>query len=390
MTKKTLLFKIPFIALLSFFSTAYAQITLETFLQEYHWVDNEDWVVYSVSAAFVIVPIMLIVIYIFQRRNQDRQIMEFSNLQFNQKSKEIKLLTFEQTLLRSMTWEVAPKTLFDVFKSILIFESAVDAKIKKTIEKYGESGKTTEEIALVISNLRRKLGYDKIIPERQIQSTRNIDIGQIISITSVSDNTKISNAKTSEVNELYFSADLMELDDSTLTDDAPIKSFIVSFTRAQDAMYTAKLNVKMFDRDKNIISFYHSIALERSQARKYARLTMDIGMKCQCKIIERKDENAVPAAGEILPGTTISDISGGGLAFLSKISLSIDDIAMFSFNMQEQKTTIKGKIVAISTQEGSHDVYYRHRVVFCGVKQSDVERIIKYVYKKQQERLQIG
>jgi hypothetical protein len=316
--------------------------------------------------------------------------MEFSNLQFNQKSKEIKLLTFEQTLLRSMTWEVAPKTLFDVFKSILIFESAVDAKIKKTIEKYGESGKTTEEIALVISNLRRKLGYDKIIPERQIQSTRNIDIGQIISITSVSDNTKISNAKTSEVNELYFSADLMELDDSTLTDDAPIKSFIVSFTRAQDAMYTAKLNVKMFDRDKNIISFYHSIALERSQARKYARLTMDIGMKCQCKIIERKDENAVPAAGEILPGTTISDISGGGLAFLSKISLSIDDIAMFSFNMQEQKTTIKGKIVAISTQEGSHDVYYRHRVVFCGVKQSDVERIIKYVYKKQQERLQIG
>jgi c-di-GMP-binding flagellar brake protein YcgR len=113
-------------------------------------------------------------------------------------------------------------------------------------------------------------------------------------------------------------------------------------------------------------------------------------MPLQCRIIKRTDEKTKPSAGEFLKGATLLDISGGGLAFMSKISLSVDDIALFSFVLQKQKMIVKGKIVAILQQDGKSGIYFKHRVAFYSAKPADTERIVKFIYEKQRERMQLG
>jgi len=362
----------------------------EEVVERLRWTGNSDAVVYSVIAVAVVVVILIIIYTILQEKNKEKQIRDFANFQFAQKAKETNLTVAEQTLLKSITWSVAPKMLADVFGSLVIFEAAVDIEIKKLIETLGDDNPKTESTADTIRRIRRKLGFSELVTERALESTRNIEHGQIISIFSpIADgNSEMNFAKTRVLNnyELYFEADFAELEDF-FSKNGRQSGVIARFTRNQDANYSVHLPIREINRNENIISFYHTTALERHQARKYARFSVDAPV--QCRIIKRASENSELSAGDFLKEATLSDISGGGLSFISKSSLAIDDIAIFTFTLQGQKIMMKGKIVAISVQDGKFDVFYKHRVIFFSPKQSDVERIVKFIYEKQREKIQL-
>jgi hypothetical protein len=49
---------------------------------------------------------------------------------------------------------------------------------------------------------------------------------------------------------------------------------------------------------------------------------------------------------------------------------------------------MKGKIVATSAKDSNNNVYYKHRVMFYNSKPNDTERIVKFIYEKQREKIQ--
>jgi len=381
-----------FIFMLLIYSLAFA--SGDDAVSRFRWVGHSEAVIFSVITITKIAFLAIIITYIMQERIKAREIREFANFQFNKRAKETKLNLAEQTLLKSITWAVAPKMLADVFDSLVIFEAAVDIEIKKLIEKFGDDNPRTQNTADMIYRIRRKLGFDKVIVERALESTRNIEYGQVISLfcpTPAADNANGTDKGKTHVlnsNEMYFDADFSELENS-FSQEERRSGVIARFTRQQDANYSVHLAIRSINSNDNIISFYHTTSLERHQARKYARISVDTDV--QCKIIKRADESAKsPSAGEVLQNTTLNDISGGGLSFMAQQSLSIDDIALFTFTLNGQKFMIKGKIVSISAQEGKYDVFYKHRVVFYNPKQSDIERIVKFIYEKQREKIQLG
>jgi len=378
--------KIP-LAFLTVFSVLHAQLTEEQIIEKIRWAGNPETVAYIISAGIGVAIVLIIAAHLASSSSKQKHIRDYIDRQFIEKSKEAKLNVAEQTMLKNITWVVAPKMLSDVFGSLVIFEEAVDMKIKKTIEMYPDDLKRENDVADIIFIIRKKLGFDKVIPEKPIASTRNIERGTAVSLLTPLGEIPAGSGKVTFVNELFFE---LELDKSgnSMPKNIQKTGAIVKFTRAQDAVYTAHVDVNSANFEKNLISFYHTTSLERSQSRQYLRLSID--MPLQCRIIKRTDEKVKPSAGEFLKGATLLDISGGGLAFMSKISLSVDDIAMFSFVLQKQKMVLKGKIVAILQQEGKSGIYFKHRVVFYGAKPADTERIVKFIYEKQRERMQLG
>jgi len=375
------------IVLFSVFSALYAQLTEEQIIEKIRWVGSSGTSVYLISVGVVAAIILIIVLHHAQNFSKEKHMRDFIDSQFVEKSQEAKLNVAEQTMLKSITWVVAPKMLSDVFNSLVIFEEAVDVKIRKTIEMCPDDPKRVSAAADVISVIRKKLGFSELVPEKPIASTRNIERGTAVSLLTPVGETLIGNGKVTFLNELYFET---ELDESGSSIPKNIKKIgaIVKFTRAQDAVYSAYVDVYSASAETNLISFYHTTSLERSQSRQHLRLSID--MPLQCRIIKRVDAKAKPSVGEYLKGATLLDISGGGLAFTSKVSLSVDDIAMFSFALQKQKMVVKGKIIAILQQEGKNGIYFKHRVVFYGAKIADTERIVKFIYEKQRERMQLG
>jgi len=372
---------------LSVFSVLHAQFTEEQILEKIRWDGSPEIVAYIVGAGAALAIIFIIITHNAQKSSKEKYMRDFIDAQFVEKSKEAKLNVAEQTMLKSITWVVAPKMLSDVFNSLVIFEEAVDMKIRKTIEMCPDDPKRANDAADIIFVIRRKLGFDELVPEKPIASTRNIGRETAVSLLTPLGETPFGSGKVTSVNELCFEVEL-EKSDNPVPKNIQKIGAIVKFTRAQDAVYSAHVDVHSVSPEKNQISFYHTTSLERSQSRQHLRLSID--MPLQCRIIKRTDEKAKPSAGEYLKGAMLLDISGGGLAFTSKISLSVDDIALFSFALQKQKMVVKGKIVAILQQEGKSGIYFKHRVVFYGAKPVDNERIIKFIYEKQRERMQLG
>jgi hypothetical protein len=376
-----------FLLLLILFSSSFAQAGGDSFVERIRYTGSSPEVVRAVMLVVGIVIVIVILVYIFQVKSKERGIREFINLQFAQKSRDAKLSVAEQTLLKSITWAVAPHMFSDVFNSLVIFENAVDVEINRLIKNYGEDSKRIDQTISTIFIIRKKLGFDKVIPEKALESSRNIEFGQVITLFSAFEENFIGKTKLLNNNELYFEADFLELEDFFLQNKNQ-NGVIAKFTRNSDAAYSVLLSIRSINTSENIISFYHTTMLERQQARQYARISIDTPV--QCRIIKRTNEKATPGAGEIMEETSLLDIGGGGLAFNAKDSLTPEDVVMLSFILQTQKFVMKGKIVAISTQEGKHKVYYKHRVVFYNARPNDVERIVKFIYEKQREKIQFG
>ena len=356
-------------------------------VERFRWTGNSDAVVYSVVLIAFFAFVTIIITYIIQEKIRRESIKEYVVFKFDERVKDTHLNIAEQTMLKSITWAVAPKMLADVFGSLVIFETAVDTEMSKLIEKFGADSQRAKDNANMISNIRRKLGFNKLIAEKALESTRNIELGQIISVSVPPEDANCRKMRVLNNNEIYFEAEDLEVEDF-YSQDKIKSSATVKFTRQQDATYCAELDIHSINTGEKTISFFHTITLERHQARKYARIFIDTPV--QCRIIKRTDEKATPAAGEILEDTVLCDISGGGLSFNANVPLGIDDIAIFSTTLQKQKFAMKGKIISVSAQESGHYVFYKHRVVFYNPKQSDIERLVKFIYEKQRERIQLG
>jgi hypothetical protein len=348
----------------------------------FEWSGPDETVITGVLIGLGVLLLTLIATSVVQNYNKKKVIGEFADKQFDQRARNAGLSATEQALLRRMVASVAPDMPVYVFTSLMIFENAVDFEINKVIKIYGDDSPKALTIAEDIFYIRRKLGFQNI-EERALESTRNIEFGQEISLHKPSDGVLVGQTKLIANNELFMEFDISLLEN--FKRDRNDNTLVAKIVRRQDATYVAPLTIRSVNVADGTLSFYHTTTLERQQARQYARIPVDIPI--QCKIISRAGDKAEPAVGEILQDTALVDISGGGLAFTSPVSLSTQDIVLLAFTLQQNKFTMKGKIVAISAQEDKQNVFYKHGVIFFNALENDIERIVKFIYEKQREKM---
>lgn len=136
--------------------------------------------------------------------------------------------------------------------------------------------------------------------------------------------------------------------------------------------------------------------LKKHQRRQFYRL--EINMPIQYKIFNTDDEKYFRVTGKIsdemmqreyVSGTTI-DISGGGSRFVSPDRLADNDKMIVSVNVGTDNGSIEfnaiAKVITSLPVKGRNDIY-ENRIEFVQVKDSDREKLIKFIFWKERSRI---
>lgn len=342
-------------------------------------------VVGLVITGFVLIIGGIAWVAVKQHRQRNAKVREHAERNFNSLARQHGLNDAEISELIRLLKPIIPHQPDAVFNSLAIFEDAVELECKKIRQKWGLNAKA-ENATLTLHTLRNKVGYSNIAYEQPIASTRNLDIGQFIAITTPDTGLPIvEQAVVSEITELTFTVYYPIGDEKRPSNTS--KNPKVSFTRNGDGLYDAQLTlVEAFPSDGKII-FEHTRDISRNQMRKYVRMVVDIPLKC--RVLRRTDRSKLPAAGQFIEDATIVDIGGGGVAFIAQVELDPEDVISLVFAINKRKFAVKGLVIAVSEQEGRKGVRYKHRIAFTDIDKGDVERIVKFIFQRQREQVQM-
>ena len=103
-------------------------------------------------------------------------------------------------------------------------------------------------------------------------------------------------------------------------------------------------------------------------------------------LVRKKDENDEKEEPEYVKCITI-DLSGGGIQFSSTEKFEENDIVEMSIDMDDDKMILKGEILSVVKQEGVGN--YKYGTKFVDMCESVRERVIRYIFKVQREKLNI-
>jgi c-di-GMP-binding flagellar brake protein YcgR len=160
----------------------------------------------------------------------------------------------------------------------------------------------------------------------------------------------------------------------------------LAFVRHGDAAYSVNVRVMGVDNDSGQIRFFHTLDLFRSQKRQYMRLEVSSPMRY--RVLQKADKEDKPTS-QMFAGR-ISDISGGGMSFFSDDPLEAGDIILATVMLPgETLGGVKSRVLAVIPVQGSASVHYRHHVQYIDIDPRQRERIIKFVFEKQRQMLQM-
>jgi c-di-GMP-binding flagellar brake protein YcgR len=271
------------------------------------------------------------------------------------------------------------------FQSITVFEKCVDAEIRK---KVGEraSARDIEAASTAIGGIREKAGFMYVPLEHPLVSTRNIPVGQKCSLfgkdhekAMIQDATVVS--RDEHQFAIQYRVDREELYRIMAGDEVKLV-----FARYSDGVYGIPLRVASSD-GTGLISFHHTMDLRRNQLRQFMR--MPVNLPLQLRLLSTPDnERSDIKPGQRLEAKT-SDISGGGISFLSEQMLRPGDMVSLTFSLPSIRCAgISCRILRISLQEGKTKSYYRHHGEFSNIDQRRRDAIVRYVLEKQRQAAQ--
>jgi len=272
-----------------------------------------------------------------------------------------------------------------IFESLPLYERCLDTYIEHTLRVQTSAGRLEEQDEILL-RLRKKLGYAILAPEQQVVSTRNLSVGQKVSVFvpgQPGQKNDSFNANVTHVGEFWFNVRLQE-DFMGLVSLGGMEKTL-AFLRQGDASYSVTAKVREFMQSGEI-SFFHSTRLSRNQHRQYMRLDISLSVKYQMFIhVDGVDK----PMGEPLSGHT-ADISGGGVCLVAKTPLRVNDEILLSINIPGSAVNgIKSKVLKVIAVDSRGGALYRHLVQFVSIDPQQREKIIKYIFEKHRETLQM-
>ena len=339
----------------------------------------------SVIAAFILffatLLSILILYYISIRRRDKLTEEEVSEKFFIKGCERFKLKPEEIKDLRELAAYVpeASTQAHLIFDTPLLFERCAEAYVTRVIR----SGQPTDDYELALHCLREKLGYGALSPDHMLMSTRNLEVGQKVSVYTHGPDTHPRVCQVVRVGEIYFT--VRAVDDKRGVHVLAGANIKITFLRQGDAAYT--ISVRVRGGGGADVDFFHTIKFSRNQSRRYMRL--EISLPLRYRVVESGDPKAEPTE-ETLQATTL-DISGGGICFMADNQLKPGDIILHSIQIPgDSLGGIRSKVLKIIPIEKSETLtHYKHLLQFVGIELQQREKIIKFIFEKQREVIQM-
>jgi c-di-GMP-binding flagellar brake protein YcgR len=322
----------------------------------------------------------LIIAHFHRKFREKTVVREMTEKAFTGAVETCDLKTDEVNAIRSLVKHdpmVQPQV---IFQSLPFFEKCVHTEM----QRLAASGAAKEDIAdaeLILTAVRRKIGFHYVPVEMPLASTRNIASGQIGSLFSVNGNTTILHrAVVGKNTESYFTVtwDAEHEDPGRLGPGMRVR---FAFARQGDGLYGITVPVVSLGR-QGAIALGHTIDLKRNQMRQYVRVEAE----APCKVRLVKTANADKS--ELAVGASLTarmvDISGGGCCFSADKSLRPGDMVSLTFNLAgDAFAGIAGRLIRVSlVQKEGKEPLYRHHIQYLDLPANRQERIIKYVFEK--------
>jgi hypothetical protein len=284
----------------------------------------------------------------------------------------------EMLLLRSMERHAKtddPNALYD---TLALFEQGVDAEVTRALES-GAPEYEQQELEDILQSLRKKLHYTIVDEGLPIPSSRNLSQGQRLWVLGPR-KTVLGEASVALVREFFFTVKL------SLNDFAQMPSFQspirLAFTRKADGIYGIETPLIGFDRSRGVLKCRHTLKFKRNQLRQDVRVETDLQISIRCLTAKGSPGGKPPDTAPFM--VRMTDISGGGFAFVTERRLEVDDTVMVA--AAAPKLTLGGlraKIVALSQNRGSSRILYHTQ--FSTIDFEKKEAIVRYVFARLRE-----
>jgi hypothetical protein len=320
-----------------------------------------------------------IVVYeMLKVRRQRRRENSAVETRFVENAKRFGLDYQERLLLRSIerhTDAGDPNALFD---TVALFEQAVDAEVSLALASNAGEAESLE-LEELLQSLRKKLHFTILDDGLPIPSTRNMAQGQKLWVLGPRKSI-LGEATVALVREFFFSVKLSPADFAKAPAfQSPI---LLAFTRKADGIYGIEAPLIAFDRGKGILKCRHTMKFKRNQLRQDVRVETDIQIGLRC-ISSTKD-----AGGKVADRTPfmarMTDVSGGGFAFVSERELSNGDQLLVTAALPKLGMSgLRAKIVGATRHNGSQHILFHAQ--FNEIDFEKKETIVRYVFARLRE-----
>lgn len=337
------------------------------------WSGASTEVLVLVGAVVLFVLVLLVVAILAQSHRRKINVREFAEHSFEKESAVARLTPSESILLRSMVEKNTNAKPQDVFVSATLFESAVVRKCQELLAS--ANIEEQEAVSTLLHGIRSKLGYLNL---SVAHSTRNLDCGEHLSLFFPEVDRVFAQCSIVHITELYFTVRLPAVDGLECGEDIG-----VNFTRKGDGYYTAFVEVASIDYSIGEVVFRHSNSLRRRQLRQDVRLVVNLPL--HVRILATQAHGRHGKLGSVIGDTIVVDLSGGGLAFESPVSLSVGDTVLLSFYLKKNGFSIRGRISGVAERKQEEKTIYRHGVTFENIRPAEVDGIVKFVFEQQRE-----
>ena len=163
-----------------------------------------------------------------------------------------------------------------IFQSASLFERCIDAEVSSLLQQ-NVSQDVIEQQEEVLGMIRKKLGYGFLPYEHPLISTRNLEVGQKVTVINRrSKATLIHNARVVQNKEFHFRIQYDPEKEESLG-ILEGQSVMLALARQSDGVYGVQ--VVICGKDQSTVDFRHTLELTRNQLRQYARVDINIPVK---------------------------------------------------------------------------------------------------------------
>ena len=328
---------------------------------------------------------IMLYFYASSRRKHEKIQEDLSTSLFDQGCERARLTRDEMNVLNGIV-AFAPdpdKKGYLIFESLPLYERCLEEYVAEIFPRLAASPERIKEYDELLLRLRKKMNYAILAPEQPIVSTRNLSVGQKMSVYVPGQKDDSFSASVAHVGEFWFKLRIQE-DFMGLVNLGGAER-ILAFLRQGDASYTVTVKVREVLQGGEI-TFYHNIKLSRNQHRQYMRLDVNVPLKYRIVHREGFDERQ---SNSVLSAHT-ADISGGGVCLVAKEPLRVGDIIMLSIYIPGCPISdVESKVLRVIELSGRGNVQYRHLVQFVSIEPQDREKIVKYIFDKHREMLKM-
>lgn len=357
----------------------------ESLIEQIGWKGATGRIIIFVIIGLLSFLIMLIIFYFRAQLKIKNDQASVSQKRFNDHITKADLYPSETARLKSLlTHEMIPHP-HTIFQSAALFERCMDAEVRLLLLTH-DSLESLEDDEVILSTIRKKLGFSYLPLEHPLLSTRNLELGQSMSIYKTTGKQPIIHRAIVVSNkETYFKLqwDAEKEEGVQFFSGQEIK---IAFARSGDGVYA--IEVELFRSEPpSTIDCLHTMKLKRNQLRQFVRIEVNLPIRIRLIPTEKTNDKALfpkHVEGKLL------DLSGGGLSFLYGKPFVPGDRLSLQFTLTTGRfSAITGKVLRVSLQEGKHGNYYRHHIQFDAIDQSVRDKIVKFIFEKQRQQNQM-